>query len=94
MYAAPLQETGMVHNQNGFITLTPIKAQLQETDMVHRKGVKVRVIGDLELLPLSVMQAARKAMDASKDNDKAVLNICLAYTSRQEIISAVNSAAR
>jgi ditrans,polycis-polyprenyl diphosphate synthase len=53
--------------------------------MIAQLGVRIRVSGALHLLPRSVQEAAYKAMESTKHHDKATLNICCPYTSRNEI---------
>jgi undecaprenyl diphosphate synthase len=55
---------------------------------LERNRIRVQVIGDLALLPPRVQKAAARAMLVSRHFDNAILNICLSYTSRQEILSA------
>lgn len=55
---------------------------------LERNRIRVQIIGDLSLLPPRVQRAAAKAMLVSKHFDRAILNICLSYTSRQEILCA------
>ena len=55
---------------------------------LERNRIRVQVIGDLTLLPPRVQKAAARAMLVSRHFDNAILNICLSYTSRQEIMSA------
>ena len=57
------------------------------------KGVRVRVLGDLALLPAGVRSAAARAEAATAANEGATLNICLSYTARHEIAQAVHRAA-
>lgn len=55
---------------------------LQEEGLAERKGVQMRILGDLDLAPASVRGAAARLMQASAAirNKQAVLNICFAYT--------------
>lgn len=55
------------------------------SSMVAQLGVQIRVSGALHLLPRSVQEAAYTAMESTKHHDKATLNICCPYTSRDEI---------
>ena len=48
--------------------------------MVDKHGVQVRVIGELELLPPAVKEAAANVMHATRGNCGGVLNICFSYT--------------
>ena len=59
----------------------------------REKGVRVRVLGDLSLLPTGVRAAAARAEAATEANERATLNICLSYTARHEIARAVHRAA-
>ncbi|XP_035676288.1 dehydrodolichyl diphosphate synthase complex subunit Dhdds-like isoform X3 [Branchiostoma floridae] len=66
---------------------------LQEKDAIMKHGVCIRVLGNLTLLPLDIQRSIAEAMVMSKDNDKAFLNVCFAYTSRHEISNAVEEMA-
>lgn len=62
---------------------------VKEDSIVNQYGVRVHFVGDLKLLDDSVRFAAEKAMAATAGNSKAVLSICIAYTSTNEIVNAV-----
>lgn len=47
-------------------------------------GVCVRVIGNLSLLPEDICKLIAEAMIATKDNNKAFLNLAFAYTCKHE----------
>lgn len=57
--------------------------------MVNRYDIKVQVLGRLELLPEDVQLSARNIMKLTNDRKSLLLNICLAYTSKEEILHAV-----
>ncbi|KAK2459495.1 hypothetical protein APHAL10511_008479 [Amanita phalloides] len=61
-------------------------------DLLDEYGVRLNVIGKIELLPESVQLAAKKAQIMTKHNNRAILNICMPYTARDEIATAVQSA--
>ncbi|KAK7871918.1 hypothetical protein R5R35_009723 [Gryllus longicercus] len=67
------------------------KRLLDEREKLMDHGVSVRVIGNLALLPEDLRQLMSEAMILTKDNNKAFLNIAFAYTSRDEITSAIKS---
>ncbi|XP_071494705.1 dehydrodolichyl diphosphate synthase complex subunit DHDDS-like [Diadema antillarum] len=67
---------------------------LEERDQIMKHGVCIRVIGDLNLLPRDVQEVVAEAMHISQHNTRATLNVCLAYTSRQEMASAVRDVAQ
>lgn len=66
-----------------------IEGLIQEESIVNRYGIRVYFVGNLKLLNKSVRLAAERAMVATADNTKAVLSICVAYTSTDEIVHAV-----
>lgn len=55
----------------------------------HENEVRVQVLGRTDLLPKKIQEAAMKAEEATKDYDKHVFNIALAYSGRLEIVDAV-----
>jgi short-chain Z-isoprenyl diphosphate synthase len=60
----------------------------------HRRGVRVRAAGRLELLPESTLAAIRAAEEATADYGTMALTIAVAYGGRQEIADAVRSLLR
>lgn len=64
---------------------------LNELDKVHEAGIRVRIAGNLHLLPKDLRDRVVRIQDATCNNDKAYLNICMAYTSRQELVSAIKN---
>lgn len=66
-----------------------IEGLIKEESIVNRYGIRVRFVGDLSLLDNSVRLAAERAMSVTAGNSKAVLSICIAYTSTNEIVNAV-----
>lgn len=55
---------------------------------LKEKGCKIRVMGDMTRLPESTQKYAREAMEYTKDCDSIILNICLNYGGRDEIVRA------
>ncbi|XP_008321175.1 dehydrodolichyl diphosphate synthase complex subunit Dhdds [Cynoglossus semilaevis] len=66
---------------------------LEERENLEKHGVCIRVLGDLNLLPLDLQQAIAKAVLATKNHNKCFLNVCFAYTSRYEMTNAVRELA-
>ena len=54
--------------------------------------IRIRILGDLSLLPVEVMQSLRKTEELTKDNQDGVLNVCICYNSRDEITEALHAA--
>lgn len=71
------------------LLLEKIEGLLEEESIVNRFGVRVNFIGNLKLLSEPIKLAAERAMNATAHNSKAVLSICIAYTSTDEIVHSV-----
>lgn len=69
------------------------KKLLEEKEMLEKHGVCIRVLGNLSLLPKSLQETIAKAVQMTKDHNKAVLNVCMPYTSRDEISTAMQEIA-
>ncbi len=62
---------------------------MADNPKIHEYRVAIRAIGDIDALPDSVKSAIDYAYERTKDYSELVINICLAYGGRQEIIQAV-----
>lgn len=62
--------------------------ELTSHDDVHGKHIRVRFLGQKELLPESLQMAIRDAEAATSGYDRYRLNIAMAYGGREEIASA------
>lgn len=73
------------------MTLAIVKFEefLRKADNLRENGVRLRVIGDLRLLPSKLQAVVSAAVLETEDNDKLFLNIAFAYTSRYEFVSTV-----
>jgi len=58
---------------------------------LHKAGVKIRVIGQREKLPIFLKKAILKAEELTKNNEEMVLNFALSYGGRAEIIEAIKN---
>jgi len=61
----------------------------QKGDILDRHGVKLNIVGRRELLPPDLQEIALQVETMTKYNKSAILNICMPYTSRDEMASAV-----
>lgn len=64
---------------------------MEEKDKLIEKGVKIRVIGNVKMLPKDLQKSIADAMLMTKDNDKSILNVAFAYTSREEITNSIET---
>ncbi|KRT83815.1 hypothetical protein AMK59_3610 [Oryctes borbonicus] len=62
-----------------------------EKNKIMELGVCIRVIGNLDLLPEDTRKLIAEAVIMTKDNNKLFLNIAFAYTSRDELTTAVKN---
>lgn len=56
---------------------------------IHKNKVRVKAVGNLELLPDNVKEAIRIAEESTADYDKRLVNIAIGYDGRMEIIDAI-----
>eukprot|EP00053_Salpingoeca_punica_P008656 m.77394 g.77394 ORF g.77394 m.77394 type:complete len:429 (+) comp14697_c0_seq1:310-1596(+) len=61
---------------------------LSKSELIQKHGVCVRVLGDVSLLPADLQVSISKAVHLSRNNTRAILNVCFAYTSHHEITEA------
>ncbi|TXG73870.1 hypothetical protein EZV62_002449 [Acer yangbiense] len=71
------------------LMLEKLEVLLQEESLVKQYGVRVCVLGSLKLLSQPLRIAAENVMKATENNTRIVIFICVAYTSTNEIISAI-----
>ncbi|KAL7039218.1 hypothetical protein ACKWTF_009833 [Chironomus riparius] len=64
---------------------------LEEKEKLRKKGIKIRVIGNLDMLPKDVQKTLAEAMLLTKDNNRSILNVAFAYTSRDEITNSIKT---
>ena len=63
--------------------------KISRDDRVHSRGVRVKAIGNVNLLPASVREAIKKAERATERYRKFRLFIAVAYSGRMEILDSV-----
>lgn len=67
--------------------------QVADDKRVHKHGIRVRVIGQIDLLPEDVQEAIRIAEKKTEDYSNYNFNLAVAYGGREEIIKAVKEIA-
>lgn len=79
----------------GLLGLFEHKArEMADDEEIHRRRVRVRFIGRLELLPESLREEIRRVEEVTADYDQGTLNIAMAYGGREEIADAFRSHVR
>lgn len=78
---------------NGLLSLAKEKFEklLLEKEKLKEHGVRIRVFGNISLLPPDLQQVIAKSVLCTEQNDKLFLNIALSYTSHDEISQAIES---
>ena len=66
----------------------------REVDELREKGVRVRVLGDLERLTPAAAAAVERVIRETAHNDRLTLNLFISYGSRAEIVRAARLLAR
>ncbi|MDD5145312.1 MAG: polyprenyl diphosphate synthase [Candidatus Pacebacteria bacterium] len=67
------------------------KAIADNLEELHKKGIRIRVIGQKDRLPKFVQESIKKAEDLTEKNLGMVLNFALSYGGRAEIVSAIKN---
>ena len=62
-----------------------------QLDDLIKNGIKIKIIGEISSLPISVCNKLNESMASTKDNNKLFLNLAINYGSRNEIINAVKA---
>ena len=70
-----------------------VQSIYNEVDELNKKGVRLRTIGDVDILPTSCQSALKDAIERTKNNNRVTLILALSYSSRWEISKAVQKMA-
>ncbi|XP_022971913.1 dehydrodolichyl diphosphate synthase 6 [Cucurbita maxima] len=71
------------------LMLEKVELLIREESLVNQYGVRLHFLGNLGMLSEPVRKALEKAAIATSNNNRAVLSICVAYASTDEIVRAV-----
>ncbi len=61
----------------------------REVPEMHKNGVKLRHLGQLEGINEKLKAAVQRAIDLTKNNDRILLNVAFNYGGRAEILNAI-----
>ena len=80
---------------SGIFTAVEAKiGSLVKESGTYRRGVRVKAVGRLDLLPHSTLAVLRRAEDATAGHNSLMLTIAIAYDGREEIADAVRALLR
>ncbi|KAI1341834.1 di-trans,poly-cis-decaprenylcistransferase [Xylariaceae sp. FL0016] len=77
----------------GLMEMAKVKLEqlCEHGEILDRYGAGVRVLGERSMIPADVLPFVDRAIEMTKDNKDAVLNICFPYTARAEMTSAIKA---
>jgi len=64
------------------------------SDLIHKNGIRIKVIGRKQLLPADLRELLEKLEKATEGHDKLFVNLAIAYGGRAEITDAARNLAR
>lgn len=68
-----------------------LRDYLNKLNEEHKEeNIKLMISGNVEKLPLDLQKDIKSVVEKTKNNNKFILNICLNYGGRDEIVRAVN----
>ncbi|KAK3114805.1 cis-prenyltransferase [Teratosphaeriaceae sp. CCFEE 6253] len=73
---------------------TKLVQMSQHGELFDRYGASVRILGDKTLVREDVLEQIDRAVEMTKHNGSAVLNVCFPYTSREEITRSIRETVR
>ncbi|MEN4017243.1 MAG: polyprenyl diphosphate synthase [Methanobacterium sp.] len=63
--------------------------EIANNPKIHKNKVRVKAVGNLDLLPKNVREAIKVAEESTASYDKRIVNIAIGYDGRMEIIDAI-----
>lgn len=64
---------------------------LSEKDKLMELGIRIEVIGNWNMFPKDIIESIAEAMTETRHNNRAVLSVAFAYTSRDEITHSIET---
>ena len=65
----------------------------KEIDQIHQESIKIKFIGDLTPLPNTLKEIIHTSEKITKNNNSFLLNVCVNYGGRQEIVKVAKKIA-
>ncbi len=67
--------------------------ELMDDERTHKRGMRVRMLGNIDLLPEALKQTGMRAENITRNYSNLYLNIAMAYGGRQEIVDTAQTIA-
>ncbi len=68
--------------------------KLNESGLIEKYKIRIKTLGNKELLPDSLKNKIEELENRTKENDGMIINIAVAYSGRHEILNAVKEIAK
>lgn len=92
VYAFSTENWNRPKSEVSFLFKTLEKRLASTLKKVNKNGIRIATSGDLTKLPPSTQAAINKAVSETKDNPRMILNICINYGAKDELIRAMKKA--
>lgn len=93
LYAFSTENTGRAKDEVDELVDLIRKRILPMTRELVEKGARVRIVGDRSFFPEDVQEILSQAENENTDIDRPIVNVCLNYSGRSEIVRAARVAA-
>ena len=93
VYAFSTENWSRSHEEVGALMSLLLEYFSREIDELHRKNVRILILGDVDGLPPRQRDAVRAAMERTRANTGLKLNIALNYGARAELARAARALA-
>lgn len=89
VYAFSIENFKRTQNEVDYLMDIFVKTFNKKFEKLHKENIKIVFSGRREPLREDVLKAMDKIVEKTKNNQKGILNICLNYGGRQEIIDGM-----
>ena len=86
VYAFSTENWSRPAKEVDFLIILFEKVLKAELEQIHKNSIKIQFIGNLKPFPKSLKAAIKNAENLTKNNRDFILNICINYGGRQEIL--------
>jgi undecaprenyl diphosphate synthase len=93
-YAFSTENWGRPTAEVEFLMLLFERLLRKELEEMHREGVRIRFIGDLSALPVSLQREIERSQLETANNHEVYFNVAINYGGRHEILNACRSLAQ
>lgn len=70
---------------------TCLKEVINQSEMYNHLGIRLKIVGKIEIVPEHLKPLINEAMELTKNNDKFTINLAMAYSSSYEISNAIHA---